>query len=169
MSLVIIASSLFAVTVSRSYRELTFVGSFFIFIFIFLIILPNVFAGINALALISPISSVTNLEYGGTISFLDLFLSLLPYHTLSLSFLAFAVICFDGEILFANVRLRQVVVFFFETFEQLVRRRVVYVAASIALLVPFVFLVESIFAYLILPLSEYSTIASLMVSSGHCC
>ncbi len=166
VSAVILATGLFSVVVSRSYRELTFIGSFYIFIFLFMIVLPNVFAGINALALISPVSHITSIEAGASVSWLELLLSLLPYHTLTLSFVAFTLLTFDAEVLFSNWRVRDIVEHYYIMLGHLLSSTVSYVAVAVALLVPFVFLVESIFSYLILPLGRFSAIVSLLIFAG---
>ncbi|MFC2154666.1 hypothetical protein ACFLRC_04225, partial [Candidatus Altiarchaeota archaeon] len=165
ISSVILSTSLFSVVVSRSYRELTFIGSFYIFIFLFMIILPNVFAGINALALISPISNITNIEYGTSVSWWELFLSLVPYHSLTLAFLAFTLFTFDAEVLFSDWRIKDIVEHYYMQLQNAVSSKAVYSFVSVALLVPFVFLVESIFSYLILPLGNLSAFISLFVFS----
>ncbi|MFH1722118.1 MAG: hypothetical protein ABH950_05900 [Candidatus Altiarchaeota archaeon] len=163
VSIVILSTGLFSVVISRSYRELTFIGSFYIFIFLFMIVLPNVFAGINALALISPISHITSIENGASISWIELILSLFPYHILTVSFLAFTVFTFDADVLFSDWRIRDIVEHYHVMLSHALRNSAAYVFVSVALIVPFVFLIESIFSYLIIPLGRLSSVTSLLI------
>ncbi|MFH0862740.1 MAG: hypothetical protein V1875_06910 [Candidatus Altiarchaeota archaeon] len=163
LSCAMLSFSLFSVLVSRSYRELTFIGSFSMFAFFFFIILPNVFSGVNVLALISPLDTVTSIENGATMTYTDLGLSLLPYCFLSMFFLSFTGVCFNAEVLFSSKGFAELLAVFYSGLSRMLRNKAAYAAVSVALLVPFIFIIESILAYLVLPLGAFAPIMSLML------
>jgi hypothetical protein len=161
LSATMISFGLFSSLIARSYRELTFLGSFSMFVFFLFIVLPNVFSGVNVLAFISPLDAVTALENGGTIAWYELTLSMLPYVFLSAFFLSFTASCFNAEVLFSTLGMRGLAAIFYRTLSRLAGNGASYVFLSVALLVPFVFIVESIVAYLVLPLGAFTPLASL--------
>ena len=163
LSATMLSFGLFSFLVSRSYREMTFIGSFSLFGFFFFIVLPNVFSGVNVLAFISPLDAVTSIENGAAIPFSDLLLSLLPYCFLSLFFLSFTGLCFNPEVVFSSMSFRGLLSLFYETLSRMLSNGLLYVSVSVALLVPFIFIVESILAYLVLPLGHFAPAASLLL------
>jgi len=162
LSVSMLSFGIFAVLISRSYRELTFIGSFSLFAFFFFIVLPNVFAGINVLAFISPLDTVTSIENGADIPGADIILSLLPYGFLSMFFLSFTGVCFNAEVMFSSMDFESLLFLFYGNMSRLLRNGLAYVAVSVALLVPFVFIVESIMAYLVMPLGNIAPLASII-------
>ncbi len=163
LSLSMLSFSLFSVVISRSYRELTFIGSFSLFAFFFFIVLPNVFSGVNVLAFISPLDTVTSIENGAQIPFSDIALSLLPYVFMIAFFTTFAGICFNPEILFSSHDFSGLLSYFYGTLAKILKNPNVYVIVAVALLVPFIFIVESILAYLVLPMGFFAPIMSLVL------
>jgi hypothetical protein len=163
LSATMLSFSLFSVLVSRSYRELTFIGSFSLFGFFFFIVLPNVFSGVNVLAFISPLDAVTSIENGASIPSSELALSLLPYCFLSLFFVSFTGLCFNAEVMFSSMGFSNLLSLFYKTLSRLLSRGFIYVSVSVALLVPFIFIVESILAYMVLPLGRLTPFASLIL------
>jgi hypothetical protein len=163
ISMTMVSFSLFSVLISRSYRELTFIGSFSTFAFFFFIILPNVFAGINVLSFISPLDTVTSIENGVAIPVSDLILSLLPYCCLTMFFLSFTGLCFNAEVMFSSMSFGSLLGLFYSTLTKILRSSIVYIFVSVSLLVPFIFIVESILAYLILPLGSAAPLLSLIL------
>lgn len=161
LSFVMLTFSLFAMLSSRSYRELTFIGSFALFTFFFFIILPNVFSGVNVLAYISPLDLVTSIQYGAMIGNMDVFLSLLPYMALGLFFLSFTLICFHSEIIVGNHSLKSLFRKFYSGLARETHNPVLYTVYAIVILVPFIFVVESILAYLIMPLGPLAPLLSV--------
>ncbi len=162
ISITMASFSIFSFMISRSYRELTFIGSFGLFIFFFFIILPNVFSGINVLAFISPLDLVTSIENNADVSILDMILAILPYNFLSLFFLTFTGLCFNAETIFANYGTSDLFKTFYISLYKLMKNDVTYVIASMLLLVPFIFIVESIIAYLVLPLGFIAPVLSIL-------
>lgn len=158
-----VSFGLFAVLVARSYRELTFIGSFSLFSFFFFIVLPNVFSGVNVLSFISPLDIVTSIENGAHIPWTDLTLSLIPYCFLSLFFLSFTEVCFTPEVVFSSMSFRALLSRFYSTLSKALSNKLAYVFVSVALLVPFIFIVESILAYLVLPLGRAAPAVSLVL------
>jgi hypothetical protein len=163
ISATMVSFSLFSVVVSRSYRELTFIGSFSMFAFFFFIVLPNVFAGVNVLAFISPLDTVTSLENGASVPAADVALSLLPYAFLCLFFLSFVLACFTPEVMQASMGFSELMKLFYRTLSKRFRGGAAYAAVAVALLVPFIFIVESIMAYLVMPLGSLAPVLSLML------
>ncbi|MFC2163322.1 ABC transporter permease subunit, partial [Candidatus Altiarchaeota archaeon] len=132
--------ALFSVLISRSYRELTFVGSFGLFTFFFFIILPNVFSGINVLAFISPLDLVTSIEHGAVVPVTDVFLAILPYNCLTIFFLAFTGVCFDPEIVFSDLSIWGLFGRFYNNLAVRVGNKSLYAFLAVSLLVPFIFI-----------------------------
>ncbi|MBD3389120.1 MAG: ABC transporter permease subunit [Candidatus Altiarchaeales archaeon] len=163
LSVTMLSFGIFSTIVSRSYRELTFIGSFSLFAFFFFIVLPNVFSGVNVLAFISPLDTVTSIENGASIPLTDVILSLLPYVFLSMFFLSFTGVCFNAEVVFSSHSFRRLLEVFYKDLTVTLKNKIIYAFVSVALLVPFIFIVESIFAYLVLPLGHLSPFASLIV------
>jgi hypothetical protein len=163
LSSTMLSFSLFSVIISRSYRELTFVGSFSMFAFFLFIVLPNVFSGVNVLSFISPLDTITSIENGASMSAYDLVLSLLPYCFLSMFFVTFTALCFKAEVLFSSMDFKSLLRFFYFTLERFLENRASYIFISVSLLVPFVFIIESIMAYLALPLGSLAPFVSLIL------
>jgi len=163
LSATMLSFSLFSVVISRSYRELTFIGSFALFAFFFFIVLPNVFSGVNVLAFISPLDTVTSIENGAMIPYTDIFLSLLPYLFMSMFFTTFAGICFNPELMFASRDFYALLNYFYEALSRMMGHRHLFVVAAVSLLVPFIFIIESILAYLVLPMGFFAPIISLIL------
>ncbi len=163
ISSTLLSFSMFSAVVARSYRELTFLGSFSIFTFFFFIILPNVFAGVSVLAFISPLDTVTSIGNGGNVPARDLALSLLPYASLTAFFAAFTACTFNPESMHASTGVGQLARMFYGGLSRRLHAGASYAAVSVALLVPFVFVVESILAYLVLPLGSVAPMASLLL------
>ena len=155
--------SLFSFVVSRSYRELTLIGSFSLFVFFFFIVLPNVFSGVNVLSFISPLNTVTSIENGAFISFSDIFLSLLPYAFMCAFFTSFACTCFNSEILSQDKSFFGLLPHFYESLQRSSQDKHLYVMLSVSLLVPFIFIVENIMAYLVLPMGSLAPLLSLVL------
>jgi len=162
LATVMLSFSVYTMITSRSYRELTFIGSFALFTFFFFIILPNVFSGVNVLAYISPLDLLTSIKYGAAIGFRDVFLSLLPYMALSLFFISFTAVCFHSEVLFGDYGIKKLFSEFYRGLAQVVKNPVVYTFTAISLLVPFIYVVESISAYLIMPLGFLAPLISVV-------
>ncbi|MFH1055676.1 MAG: hypothetical protein V1744_06245 [Candidatus Altiarchaeota archaeon] len=163
LSVTMVSFSMFSVIVARSYRELTFIGSFSMFAFFLFIVLPNVFSGVNVLAFISPLDTVTSIENGAVITYSDLLLSLIPYSFLSLFFLTFTGLCFNAEVISSSMDFRSLLLTFYSQLSRLLQNRLVYVFVSVSLLVPFIFIIESIMAYLVLPLGYIAPVLSLIL------
>ena len=161
ISSTLLSFSMFSAVVARSYRELTFIGSFSIFTFFFFIILPNVFAGVSVLAFISPLDTVTSIGNGAAVPAADLVLSLLPYASLTCFFAAFTACTFNPESMHASTDLRLLARMFYGGLSRRLSGGAAYAAVSVALLVPFIFVIESILAYLVLPLGSIAPLASL--------
>jgi hypothetical protein len=161
LSLTMASFSLFSALISRTYRELTFIGSFGLFAFFFFIILPNVFSGVNVLAFISPLDIITSIEFDAAISSIDLFLSILPYLFLSSFFASFTWVCFTSETIFGLNDLRGMFSVFYGELAKYVRQETWYAFISVSLLVPFIFIVESIAAYLLMPLGRGAAVLTV--------
>ncbi|MBU0762345.1 MAG: hypothetical protein KKD39_04915 [Candidatus Altiarchaeota archaeon] len=163
LSATMLSFSVFSAVISRSYRELTFIGSFSIFAFFFFIILPNVFSGVNILAFISPLDIVTSIENNAVIPATDLILSMLPYMSLFAFFASFSWVCFTPEVLYESKSFWTLLSIFYDSLSKMLKRDILFVFASVSLLVPFVFVLESIVAYLLLPLGSLAPAASLLL------
>lgn len=163
LSVTLLSFGAFSAFVSRSYRELTFIGSFSMFSFFFFIVLPNVFSGVNVLSFISPLDTVTAIENGASIPVTDIVLSLLPYAFLSMFFLTFTGVCFTPELAYSSSGFASLMSAFFRHLTAMLPNKLLYVTISVALLVPFVFIIESILAYLVLPLGYVAPFMSLLL------
>lgn len=163
LSIVMVSFSLFTVVISRSYRELTFIGSFGLFSFFFFIVLPNVFSGVNVLAFISPLDTITSIENGAVIPVFDLFLSTLPYFFLTGFFLTFTYLSFTPEVIFSSKSFTKLMRNFYMTLNSRLGSQLKYTIISVSVLVPFVFIIESIMAYLVLPMGYFAPVASVIL------
>lgn len=162
ISLVIISFSILTVILARSYRELTLIGSSSIFTFFFFIVLPNVFSGVSSLALISPLNVITSIENGAEIPMWEIFLSLISYHFMTISFITFAALTFTNEVMFSSLKAKHVMMIFYRRLADLLKSRILFVIFSMVFLVPFVYIVESIIAYLVLPLGFIFSIFAML-------
>jgi hypothetical protein len=163
LSFAMVSFSFFSVLISRSYRELTFIGSFSMFAFFLFIVLPNVFSGVNVLSFISPLDIVTSIENGASITYPDLALSLLPYGFLGMFFLSFTGVCFNAEVVSSSSDFRKLLQIFYSTLSRILNNGITYVFVAVSLQVPFIFIIESILAYLAMPLGRIAPIVSLLL------
>jgi len=115
------------------------------------------------LSFISPLDTITGIENGASMSAYDLVLSLMPYGFLSLFFLTFTGLCFNAEVVFSSMDFGSLLRVFYFTLERLLENKVSYVFISVSLLVPFIFIVESIMAYLAMPLGSLAPFVSLIL------
>ena len=154
ISLLCLSLSLFTVVSARSYRDVTSMGSFTVFVFLFLLIIPGVFAGVNALADISPLNNITTIENGGYVSFIDILLSLLPYHLISLAMFTTAYLVFEEEFMLYPKSMAKTVGMYFDKFwKEMGQKSWLYVFISVLFAVPLVFIIENLLGYLLLPVS----------------
>jgi hypothetical protein len=163
LSLTLVSFSLFCVLASRNYREVTFMGSLSLMSFLLFIVLPNVFSGVNLLAFISPLDTVTSLQNGLPVGAFDVFVSLLPYKFLCLFFFASSLVCFTPETFHDTPGTVGLLRLFYLGMAAQLGDGAAYVAACVCLLVPFVFIVQTVIAYLILPFGFMAPYASVFL------
>ncbi len=163
LSVTLVSFALFAVLASRSYRELTFTSTISLLSFLMFIVLPNIFSGLNVLAFISPLDTITSIENNAPVGLGDVFLSLLPYKFLSMFFLAASLMCFNADTFHNTPGVLGLVKLFYTNLSRRLGGGVKYMVAGVALLVPFIYVVQNITAYLIIPLGLAAPYASLLV------
>ncbi|RLG21942.1 hypothetical protein DRN74_00845 [Candidatus Micrarchaeota archaeon] len=154
ISLLSFSLSVFTAIISRNYRDITSIGSFSVFLFLFLLVIPGVFTGINALAYISPLNNITNIENGAPVGIIDICLSLLPYLMMSLALVFASYVLFDEENILYPKRLKAILRTFFDrVWHDFGERTWLYLFTMVLFSVPIVFIIENLMAYLLLPIS----------------
>ncbi|MFH1054886.1 MAG: hypothetical protein V1744_02195 [Candidatus Altiarchaeota archaeon] len=163
LSATLASFALFTVVISKNYREVTFTSSISLMTFLIFIVLPNVFSGMNVLAFLSPLDTITTVQNNAYVSYSDVFLSLLPYKFLTLFFAAFTLSCFQPEVFQSTPGLKDLSRAFYLSLSRRLGGGVKYAIASVSLLVPFVYIVQTLMAYVILPIGYMAPYASIML------
>jgi hypothetical protein len=163
LSATLLSFALFTVLASKNYREVTFMGSLSLLSFLMFIVLPNIFSGINLLAFVSPLDTVTSIQNQAQVGALDVFMSLLPYKFLFLFFFTATLVCFDPETLQNTPDLTGLMRTFYVNLSRSLGGGVKYAVAGVALLVPFVYITQTLTAYLILPFGLLAPYASILL------
>jgi len=154
--------ALFTVLASKNYREVTFMGSISLFSFLLFIVFPNVFSGINILSFVSPLDTVTSIQNGGSVGFTDVLLSLTPYVFLGLFLFVSTVVCFDPETFQNTPGLIGLLKLYYMRLSRSLGE-VQYAVVAVSLLVPLVFMVQTLSAYLIIPMGYLAPTMSVLL------
>jgi len=163
ISVTLISFALFSVMASKNYRELTFMSTLSLLSFLLFIVLPNIFSGVNVLAFISPLDTITSIENNGVVTMMDVFLSMLPYKFLCAFFLGFSIVSFNAETFFGTPSLEKLFERFYYNLSLHMKHKFLYIIVSVSLLVPFVFIIQSVSAYLIMPLGIIAPYMSIFL------
>ncbi|MFH0861447.1 MAG: hypothetical protein V1875_00310 [Candidatus Altiarchaeota archaeon] len=163
LSFTLAAFATFTVLASRNYREVTFMSSLCLLSFLIFIVFPNVFSGVNLLAFVSPLDTVTSIQNQAGVGFGDVFLSLLPYKFLFMFFLSASIVCFSPETFQNTPGLAGLMRMFYHNLRKSFRSDILFVITGISLLVPFVYIVQTLIAYLIIPLGLFAPYAAIVL------
>jgi hypothetical protein len=131
--------------------------------FLMFIVIPNIFSGINVLAFLSPLDTITSLQNGASVGAIDVFLSLLPYKFLCAFFLATTLVCFSPETFQNTPGILGMIRLFYGSLPGYVGGGIVYAMVSVSLLVPFIFIVQTVLAYLIMPLGYMAPVLTIFL------
>jgi hypothetical protein len=91
---------------------------------------------------------------------------MLPYLFLTAFFTSFSWASFTPDVIYTIYGFSRMLSYFYETLAKALKSQVMFVFLSVALLVPFVFIVESVLAYLVLPLGYIAPFMSLLLLAG---
>ncbi|MBD3262278.1 MAG: ABC transporter permease subunit [Candidatus Altiarchaeales archaeon] len=155
ISLSFISIALAVMCASRSYRELTFNLSFFLLVFFFYMVVPNVFSGINPLAAVSPLEMVVRIQHDAPVSAGELFYSLIPYVLFTASLFAFTLINFTAETIISPKKVARLIRDYVDGLFDKIKITLVFPAVFVFSAVPFIYIIQNMLSFSLFPLSPF--------------
>jgi ABC-type Na+ efflux pump permease subunit len=160
--LVYFSISLFTALISRSFKELSFLGIFNISMFSLFLLIPAFMISFSEASLVSPLSIIVKIIMNEIISFDIILFSILPSLFFSLIIFIVSSLLFTSENLFSYKNIKEKILKIYEENVFSFKRLFFVSAASI----PFIFFIQLIFIVIMISLNMNNNIYFLLLLSA---